>query len=137
LWEQFDHYCNVDHSHCTHAPDYKPKSWKWVIAVSDVAALKKEFDAIVAQSEAYCKNYSSNICEAFANSRTKWTDKRKNMRVGFSLGTYCAALSLCERKEDIKHWKQKLLQLADIPVSSNNVTTWEKDLDRQKHKIQR
>ena len=84
--QQYKHFCNLCHKHCTHSADYKPKSWKWVVEADARTALYLEFENVMEKSENYCKNLSSNICESFANSRTKYTDKRLNQRVQFQLG---------------------------------------------------
>jgi hypothetical protein len=119
MWRQYDHFCDWNHEHCTHSEEYEPVSWNWVTEETAQLALKAEFQKIINNSDKYCQNLSSNVCEAFANSRTKFTDKRLHQRVQFPLGAILAGLSFCARKDLSFHWKKVLLEAIDIPVSTH------------------
>ena len=131
MWQQYKHFCDLNHEHCTHAIDYKPKSWNWVVDLESREALKKEFQKVVERSEFYCKNLSSNICESFANSRTKYTDKRLHQRLQFQLGCIMAGLVQCARKEDNFNWKKLLLEGLDINSSTNMEKNFEAEIQLQ------
>ena len=137
MWQQYDHICNISHNHCTHEKDYKPKAWKWVVDSETREALKKEFDAVVQYAEVYSKNYSSNVCEAFANCRTKFTDKRKNMRIMFKLGAIFTALSYCDRREGHSNWKKVILENSGFAVSSKMVSNLEKEMQLTQKEVHR
>ena len=94
-------------------------------------AFKQEFQKVVDKSENYCKNLSSNICESFANSRTKYTDKRLNQRIQFQLGCMMAALSQCFRKDKDFKWKKMLLQTLDIESSKHMIENFEKEIQQK------
>jgi hypothetical protein len=117
MWRQYEHFYDWDHEHCTHSEDYEPVSWNWVTEHSAQVALKAEFKKIIDNADKYCQNLSSNVCEAFANSRTKFTDKRLNQRIQFPMGAILAALSFCARKDMKFQWKKSLLEKSHIPVS--------------------
>ena len=137
MWRQFDHYCNLNHQHCSHSIDYKPKSWKWVEDKECRESLRQEFEKVIKKSNNYCKNLTSNICESFANTRSKFTDKRLHQRIQFQLGCILAGLALCGRKEEKFNWKELLLESLELTVTSNIEKNCKSELEKTLKNMER
>lgn len=84
MLQQYNHFCNISHDHYTHATDYKPKAWKWILEENTRKLLYDKFKYVIDRSQFYCQNLSSNICEFFLqiveiNSQKKMLQKKWNI----------------------------------------------------------
>ncbi|MGH9976138.1 MAG: hypothetical protein ACRD8Z_09940, partial [Nitrososphaeraceae archaeon] len=129
---QYNHICNISHSHCVHKDGYQPKGWKYVTSEDGRAQLWMEFSSIIDRGDHYIKKYSSNICESFFNSRTKFISKRLNMRVQFKMRTKAAALKLELERNSITgepiHWKQVILEKLELSPTENQQKNFNKEI---------
>ena len=74
---------------------------------------------VITRAHQYMHIFDSNACESFHNSRTKFTDKRLNLRMGFFLGTVLAALGVIYRHQEDRYfqWKVELLERLQLPIT--------------------
>lgn len=132
---QYNHICNLNHKHCTHSKLYQPKGWNFVTSENARAQLWKEIETILDRSEHYVHKYSSNICESFFNSRTKFISKRLNMRVQFQMRTKAAALKLeLERNSSNEgnpvNWKELVLEELKLSPTLNQQENFFKETQK-------
>ena len=92
MMQQYKHFCNMDHSHCSHVRNYKPQKG-WITNKETQVELKKKFTAAIEASDHIVHNLSSNLCESFAHEKLSFVNKKLNQRLVFKLGTYLTVIS--------------------------------------------
>ena len=111
MWHQYDHFCDWNHEHCTHSEEYEPVSWNWVTEETAQIALKAEFQRVINNSDKYCQNPSSNVCEAFGQQQNQIYRQEVTSEGSISIGCHSSSsFFLCQ--------KGPVISLEESPVRS-------------------
>lgn len=125
--QQFDHFCNISHSHCTHHSSYTPRNWSYITSENARQTLWNEFQKVIDIADRYIQNMNTNAAaEAFNSQITKFAPKRLNFHAFYRMRANLAALSRV-----LPNYKVHLLNVLNCPVSNNMQRKFELSIDKK------
>ncbi|MGH9975293.1 MAG: hypothetical protein ACRD8Z_05585, partial [Nitrososphaeraceae archaeon] len=112
MTNQYNHFCDIDHTTCQHASEYIPK-WSFITDEDTRIVLWKEYKEVIDKADKYVKRFGTNIAESFNNVISKYCNKRLNFHP-----SYCLRANLAAFQYVMPHYKYEIFKNLGLKISN-------------------